>query len=64
MEWERKINIRDNFKVLDLRYWELGVFCRDEKRYGVTDGVESWFNLRCLLEIHLEMLSTRVEMRG
>lgn len=30
---------------------------------GAADGVESWFNLRCLLEKHLEMLNEQVEVR-
>ena len=34
------------------------------KGTGVADGVESWFSLRCLLDIHLEKPSKRVEMRG
>ena len=34
VEWERKINTEDDFKVLGLRYWDFGAFCRDEKRYG------------------------------
>ena len=49
------------------KFWALDIgilvpFAETRKDMGAADGVESWFNLRCLLEIHLEMLSKRVEM--